>query len=170
MTAARLKRIALHLFIVAYIALTLDAFSYTMFRRWSGLLPWSIVRYAYALMAPYQGLRMTNTDMVAEGKRRDGIWETINLDPYYPSYSLGQKNVRQEMLFVKWSGIFWNDEGLRQRQFTKLARMLREREGWRGRHYDAVRLTWEEWPPSPAGYDFLRTEPFITRVPVAAHP
>lgn len=164
----RWQRLALHLFILAYVGMTLDAFSYTMLRRWSGLFPWPIVRYLYAMMAPYQGIRPVNTALVAEGMRDDGQWDVIDLRPYYPSYSLGQMNVRQELLFIKWSGAYWQMPDLRERRYRELAQMLQSREAGEGRNYSKVRLSWDEWPPSPEGFSAKRpqgTRTFITEVP-----
>ena len=164
------RRIAAHLLVIFFLAITLDAFAYTMFRVHSGVLPWGVVRYFYALMAPYQGFRIWNMDLLAEGKREDGSWERIDLAPYYPSYSRGQTNVRQELLMLHWRGQAWGDPTFRHRTYESLALRLQQEEAKRGRPYVAIRLTWEEWPPSPAGYEFLRRDPYMKRWPLAQIP
>lgn len=163
-------RIALHAVILFYVAVTLDGFAYTMLRVHSSVLPWGIVRYAYAAMAPYQGFRPWNMDLVAEGLRDDSLWEAIDLLPYYPAFSRGQINVRQQLLALRWRAQDTGDDALVDRAFTSLAEMIREREAAQGRVYSRVRLTWVEWPVSPAGYAFLRNPLFLRTTPLTPTP
>jgi len=66
--------------ILAYLFLTLCAFSYTFSRR--SPLPAQYVRYFYGMMAPYQGYTVTNFALIAEGQTSAGTIERI--DRHFP--------------------------------------------------------------------------------------
>jgi hypothetical protein len=156
------RRIAAHVIIVAYLLLSLEAFTYTMFRRHIGMFPWPLAGYFYAMMAPYQGYMRWNFDFLAQGKRPDGTWEMIDLLPYYPSYSRGQRNIRQSLLMVRWKGERQHDPEMLHQRYKDLARLLQQQEARQGRPYDGIRLWRQDWPMSHEGYEALR-EPIYSQ-------
>ena len=151
--------------VVTYLAITAEALLYTLFRvrAW----PWPLVRWSYGMMAPYQGDTDFNDDLLAEGKRADGTWQKIDLDPYFP-VGHGEKNVRKHLrTFKPAEGV---DPAGYHAAFSVFGKQLLERERLRGREYRAVRLTWQQWPRSPLGYEARKNPPdllerVITEVP-----
>ena len=152
-----LRRLLAHGFVLCYLALTASAFFFTMTKIPVPLIPERLLRFSYGMMAPYQGYSTVIGDLLAEGERSDGTWETIDLDPYYPMILGNQLMFRQLRSFER------DGEAVHKEKYTELARLLRDREEWRGRAYEAVRLTRIEWPTSPAGFAALRREPFLTK-------
>lgn len=108
------------------------------------------------MMAPYQGDTSWNADFVYEGQLPDGSWEAIDLDRYMP-YEFGERNVRK---FLRVYSRYGNLE--HRRKFTEFALQVLDRERVRGMSYSAVRVFFDQWDRSPAGYDYLRT-PLFTR-------
>ena len=157
------RRIGLHVLIVAFLLLQTEAFLHTMFRQEFGIFPWRLTRYFYALMAPYPGYKVWNYELVAEGKK-DGEWRVIDLLPYYPGYTRGQRNTRNGMISVYWQSQERNDPGLIARKYGELAISVQSHEAEHGNAYDAVRIWREDWPMSPNGYEALRLPQFSSRV------
>lgn len=135
--------------------MTVEAFVLTMFKV--RLPPYPLVHWAYGMMAPYQGDTSWNADFVYEGLRGDGAWESIDVDAYMP-YGFGERNVRKFLRIYKGLG----DAGHRQK-FGEFALLLLDRERAHGREYRAVRVWFEQWPRSPAGYGYLHTPLFTAR-------
>jgi hypothetical protein len=152
-----LRRAVQHAVVVSYLVVTAAAFVYTMTRVRPVPYPlWPLVQMSYGMMAPYQGDTEINEDLIAEGKRPDGKWERIHLDPYFP-VGFGEKNVRKFLRSFKAQGT-----EVHRRKYTEFAWKLLERERRRGRPCEAVRLLWQEWERSPAGFHFLQHEPFVS--------
>jgi hypothetical protein len=144
--------------------MTSYAFTFTMVRVQIPFIPWPLLRFHYGMMAPYQGYSMTNADLLAEGKRSDGSWERIDLAPYYPTIRGTQIMYRRLRSYFALGNAAHTDA------YRKLALLLLEREQRKGRTYEAIRLTWQQWPVSPLGFEAMRTEEltenvFITQVP-----
>ena len=127
-------------------------------------IPWPVLRYFYGMMAPYQGYSTVNADLLAEGKNPDGTWERIDLDRYYPMIRGNRIMYRRLRSFLS------QGEAAHQQKYTELATLLLKREKRRGETYAAVRLTWQEWPVSPLGWDALRREPLIKNYPLTEVP
>lgn len=127
-------------------------------------IPWPVLRYFYGMMAPYQGYSVVNADLLAEGKRADGTWEKINLDPYYPMIRGNQIMYRRLRSFLA------QGEEKHKQKYTELATLLLERERRQGETYLAVRLAWQEWPASPLGWDALRHGSQIKNYPLTEVP
>ena len=150
-----LKRISQHIVVIVFLILTLTALILTMTKLL--VLPLSIVRWSYGMMAPYQGDTYFSADFVYEGRLPDGSWEVITIDPYMP-YEFGETNVRKFLRIYQDRGT----EGQRKK-FTDFALILLERERARGTPYTAVRIWFEQWDRSSGGYEFLRTPLFTKR-------
>ncbi len=150
-----IKRTLQHLVIVVYIAATASAFSYTLFRYKMPGVPDKLRRWSYGMMAPYQTYRTSNEMLTAEGLRSDGTWEDISLDEYLP-FLRGERGMRSYLL------TFWaQGEEVLAQKYKELADVTKRLESDRGRQWEDVRLTLEKWPMSPAGYEYLRHEPFV---------
>jgi hypothetical protein len=141
--------------VVLYVLVTACAFVLTMTKI--PLLPIPIVRWSYGMMAPYQGDADWNADFLYEGRLPDGSWATIDADRYYPQ-QFGERNVRK---FLRMYQALGPREHVRK--FTELALLLLNHEHKRGQPFTAVRISYEEWPRSPAGYWFLHQPAFVTR-------
>ncbi len=141
--------------VLVFLAVTLSGIWFTFTRIPVPLVPWELQYYSYGMMAPYQGDTPWNGDFLYEGMLPDGTWETITTDRYLP-YGFGERNVRKVLRKYVGSG-----PGVRQRKFTDFALQLLDRERERGKPYRSVRITYEQWPRSNAGYAFLRHEPFF---------
>ena len=137
--------------IVAFCAL-LFTFTKTAFPQ-----PEWVTHWSYGMMAPYQGDTSWNGDFIYQGQLSDGTWETINLDPYMP-YIFGERNVRK---FLRIYQRYGNLE--HRKKFTEYALQLLDRERVRGKHYLAIRVYFDQWDRSPAGYEFLHTPLFTAR-------
>lgn len=150
--------------ILAYLCVTAFAFLYTMIRVRPPAMLWPMVRFSYGMMAPYQGDTETNEDLVLEGQLPDGRWEIIALESYFP-FGFGEANVRTYLRSFKARG-----RDILRAKYAELGWQILMRERDHGRMYTTVRLLWQEWPRSPAGFGFLRRAPFvetfvITQVP-----
>jgi hypothetical protein len=137
-----------------YLTVTTAGFIFTMTRLEIPLIPKLLVWWSYGMMAPYQGDRPWNGDFLYEGQLADGSWVPIDITPYMP-YEFGERNVRKHLKIYKGE--------LRVSKFTEFALMLLDRERARGTPYRSVRITYEQWPRSNGGYDFLRVPTFMTR-------
>ena len=149
-----LKRITQHIIIFVFLLITLLAFFVTMFHEEMPFTPLFLqpfVLFGYGMMAPYQGYERLNTDLFAEGLTANGQWQEINLDPYFPVLR-GEKNIREtKLLFRDGSGA-----DIVTAHARKIAERLLTVEHEHGHAFQSVKLSWEEWPPSPLGYDALR--------------
>lgn len=137
-----------------YLFITLSGFLYTLFRVEIPLVPWVFTRWSYMLMAPYQGYATYNEDIIAEGKKSDGTWETIDLTEYVP-YILGETNVRLHQRSFR----YLDDPNLFREKFTITAQkllILKQKKY----PYTALRLSYIRWPATIGGYTFNRHEPF----------
>jgi|TARA_Y100000310_G_scaffold87902_1_gene84831 hypothetical protein len=108
------------------------------------------------MMAPYQTYRTSNEMLTAHGLQSDGTWVPISLDEYLP-FLRGERGMRSYLL------TFWaQGEEVLEQKYKELAQVTKRLEGDRGREWEDVRLTLEKWPMSPAGYEYLRHDPFIS--------
>lgn len=148
-----MKKLLQHGVVLGYLTITAGAFVFTM-TKLEPPLPDQLVRWSYGMMAPYQGDTSWNADFVYEGRLPDGSWETIDVDPYMP-YGFGERNVRKFLRVYARFGL-----PMQRRKFTEFGQQLLDRERARGRQYSAVRIFFESWPRSPAGYGHLRTPLF----------
>lgn len=174
------KKFLQHAFVLIYLTITLSAFLFTMTKKEVfPFIPWRVTRYAYGMMAPYQGYSEYNVDLLAEGKRNEpGLvlrlrpasqgsaqddmgsnetWEVIDLDPYYPMMHRGSA-----IMYKRLRSFLVDGEDIHKQKYDELASLILKQERARGRAYEAVRLTWEEWPRSPEGFDAMRREENIT--------
>lgn len=150
-----LKKPLQHLAIVVYIAATLSGVSYGLFRTVLPGVPRFFRQWSYGMMAPYQTYRTINEELVADGRVGDS-WERIDLDPYMP-YVRGERAMRSYLVtFRRREEEYWSGK------YKEYAGLIQNMEQRRGREWDEVRLTLEEWPQSPGGYEYLRHNPFIT--------
>src|SRR3989338_3029296 len=141
--------------VLVYLAVTAGSLIYTLGRV--RVLPKWATRWSYGMMAPYQGDTSWNADFVYEGERPDGSRRKIDLDPYMP-YGFGERNQRKFLIAFKTP-----DGELQRRKFTEFALLLLDRERARGNDYRTIRVSFEQWDRSPAGYEFLHTPVFTTR-------
>lgn len=152
----RLRHSVLSLGIGLYLFVTANALTYTIFRR--SLLPTPVIRYFYGMMAPYQGYSTQNIELVAEGKRADDSWETIDLLPYFPG-STGERTFREFLLSHRAQGKEVTRQG-----YARLAEEIRIQETHRGRPYTEIRLAFDTWPMAVDGYEMLRLPAFTRRI------
>jgi hypothetical protein len=149
-------RVLLHAALYGYLLITAGAFVLTM-SKMEPPLPYALVHWSYGMMAPYQGDTDWSADFVYEGKLPNGTWEKIDVDSYLP-YGFGERNVRKFMRVYSRLG----PDGHR-RMFRQYALLLLERERARGKQYSSIRVFFDTWPRSPAGYSFLYLPAFTTR-------
>lgn len=131
-------------------------FLYTMTKKYPPLIPWRLSRFSYGMMAPWQSYTITNTELVAEGRGVDGVWERIDLWPYFP-YMRGERGIRETLRTFR---------GQRNQKYAAMADMLKEREAKNGKVYEEIRILWERWPKSVDGYSALRKEPEVETTPI----
>lgn len=148
----RTERIAGNLFLGAYFWVTFCAFLYTVFHI-PLFFPYEPVRYAYGMMAPYQGFSRERGEILAEGRLPDGSWEVIDLSPYYPVIP-GERNLRE--VWWMWGG----RSGDREADRVRYARTLLTLERAKGNAYEAVRVSWQRWPSMTGGYRDLKVPAF----------
>ena len=146
--------------VLAFLLVTASGLIYTVFRV-RAPLPWVLTRYSHATMAPFQALYPLNVDVRAEGRRADGQWEPIDLGAYIPS-NRGRRSVRLSLLAVA--------DDQRPAAFRRLASLLLEREQSQGHSFDELRLIFDQWPPSPDGFESLRQGPAMVSTEVAHVP
>jgi hypothetical protein len=152
-----LQRALQHLLIIAYLAVTFAGLTYTLLRVRLPL-PWTLVRYSYGMMGPFESYNSKNPELVAEGLTREQTWEPIDLGTYFPTLR-GERSARMHLL----SYHFERDWDVRMAAYTSWALQVLKHEQEEGREIVSVRLFWEEWPVSPAGYEALRTPVFAER-------
>ncbi len=150
-----------------YVIVTVAALVFTMTRV--QLLPMSVMRFSYAMMAPYQTYANRNADLHAEGRAGSGAWQTIDLAPYYP-YGHGEANLRRYLLLPRWKALVDGDYSVVNAQYRLIAQQLLAHERQKGMPYDHVRLLWEEWPVSYGGFEDMRVAPFMSGSIVATAP
>lgn len=119
--------------------------------------------FSYAMMAPYQGYERLNAGLSAEGQITEGEWQPINLDPYFPVIR-GESHMRQFFMIYEGSGTT-----LEQQMATRTAEKLLQLERDRGHSYTAIRLWWNQWEPSPAGYDHQPDKQLYRRPLITIH-
>jgi len=160
----QLTGILQRLLLIYFLLMTTYAFAFTMTKvEWFPFIPWKVLRYHYGMMAPYQGYSTTNADLLAEGKKSDDTWEEIDLAPYYPMHR------GSAIMYRRLRSFYPESKELHQKKYEELAALLKKHEGGRGRAYEAVRLTWIEWPTSIEGFTAMKKESemkkyFITEV------
>jgi hypothetical protein len=145
--------------LITYLGVTAAAFLFTMTRV--QVLPTWALRFSYAMMAPYQTFNTRNAALRAEGRTGSGSWQTIDLHPYYP-YGHGEANARNYLLIARWAAMETNDESRLRAGYQRLAEELLILEQSRGKLFTQVRLTWETWPSSPAGFEAYREWPYLS--------
>lgn len=150
----RFRSVLLNFSIIGYLGLTICALSFTLFR--SSPLPISVVSYFYGMIAPYQGYSEYSADLKAEGLKSDGAWEAIDLTKYFP-VSMGERTYRMNMQTARNRG-----RSVAEAAYENLKIQLKEHEGERGHLYSDIRLTFDVWPTSPAGFAALRLPAFTT--------
>jgi hypothetical protein len=149
-------RVLQHGILWVYLLVTSGAFVLTM-SKYEPPFPRTLVHWSYGMMAPYQGDTSWNADFVYEGQLPDGTWEKINLDHYLP-YEFGERNVRKFLRIYRGLGPAGH-----RRKFREYATLLRDHEKAAGRVYGSIRVYFDTWPRSPAGYSFLYLPAFTTR-------
>ena len=159
-----LRRLLTHIFLFAYLTLTAYAFFFTMVRLELPFIPSRALHFFYGLMAPYQGYTTENFDLLAEGRKEDGSWHRIDLDPYYPMI-LGN-----QVMYRRLRSFHGEGESVSKRKYTEFALLLRAHEKERGRFFERVRLTWQAWPMSPKRWDALRRDPLVKNYPLTEVP
>lgn len=157
-----LKQWLLQTILLCYLTITGSALLYTLFHIRTPV-PWTLTRFSYTMMAPYQGDTEINEDLVAFGEYADGSTAIIDLDRYIPG-GKGERNVRKYLRSFRRT-----EDDLQVRKYTEFAQLLLERERKKDPHIRAITLNWHVWPRSPHGFDALRQPPhlkatFITRV------
>jgi hypothetical protein len=169
-----MKKVMQQTFLIYFCVMTSYALWFTMVRtQVLPFIPWEVLRYHYGMMAPYQGYTTYNVDLYAEGRTQHSAqndietWEPINLEPYYPTIPGTQIMYRRLRSFSFLEDILPGTHG---EKYRELATLLLEKERQKGHDYEAVRLTWQEWPMSPEGFYAGKNEQdtvnyFITVVP-----
>ncbi len=61
-------RILQWVILVAFLAMNIGGFYYTMTKKYPPIIPWRVSRFSYGMMAPWQSYTMTNTELVAQGE------------------------------------------------------------------------------------------------------
>lgn len=143
------------LVVIMFIAMTVSGMSYTLFRYKLPGVPRSLRQFSYGMMAPYQTYRTHNEELTALGLTPDGTWEIINMDEYLP-FVQGERAMRSYLLTFRAQG----DEIL-YKKYTEFAQIIQRLESERGRKWEDIKLTIQVWPMSPAGFEYLRHDPFI---------
>lgn len=151
-----LRRFLQHAVVLGYLGITLSAFVFTM-TKVPFPLPLSVIRWSYGMMAPYQGDVSWNADFLYEGQLPDGTWENIGIDAYMP-YGFGERNVRK---FLRVYELLGKQE--RRKKFNEFALQLLDHERERGKPYTAMRVLFDQWDRSPAGYEYLHMPLFTKR-------
>jgi hypothetical protein len=73
-------------------------------------------------------------------------------------YGFGERNVRKFLRIYQYLGPLGH-----RRKFADFAYILLQHERDRGHPYTTMRVYFEQWDRSPAGYDYLRTPLFTHR-------
>lgn len=147
------------LIVVCYLVITAAAFIYTMTRI--QIFPQTLISWSFGMMAPYQGDTDWNAHLIAEGKRPSGVWQRIDLTPYYAPFSHGEGLIRRYFFHA---GTFGTPGNLaRYRQLGEA--LLRVEPS-----YLAVRFTLERWPRSPEGFEAKHIPASTTVIPLVTVP
>jgi hypothetical protein len=117
------------------------------------------------VLHPLLFYRHDHRELIAEGTKKDGTIERINIRAYYPGRR-GEGVVRQQMRALEW----FRGTGALLTSYKYLAEQIQVIEAKQGRAYNSVALSWEVWPPSLEGYEHFRHAPFTWTVPVVAIP
>lgn len=149
-----------HAVIVFFLGITCAAFLLTMFRIKIPLL-YPFIEYSYYMMAPYQGYERLNGELAAEGQDRKGEWHRLSLDPYFPVL-LGERYIRTFMMIY-----MSPDMASAPSAAEPVARKLLMLEQAKGNDIQAVRLSWNQWEPSPNGFYVNRESPKSFSRPLA---
>lgn len=152
-----MQKVFQHAAIFLYLAITLLAFLYTMFRVAPPVAVSKVIFFSYGMMAPYQTFLENNDALVAEGRVKGGAWQPVDLAPYFP-YGRGETEVRSFLPTFAWMG----DVALHD-AYVRFAKRIMHAEEQAGRPLTDFRFSLERWPMSPAGYEFLHRDPFISR-------
>jgi hypothetical protein len=65
---------------------------------------------------------------------------------------------------------FLLEPGVHQEKYRELAAKILVLEKERGNTYESIRLTWQEWPTSPLGWEARRTKNDVTNYPIITIP
>lgn len=153
-----------YLFLLYFLVMTFYALAFTITRvQFLPFIPWTVLRFHYGMMAPYQSTSPLNADLLAEGLR-EGSWRRIDLDPYYPMI-LGN-----QVMYRRMRSFSFLEPEIHQQKYGELAEKLLELAEKKGQRYESIRLTWQEWPKSPKGWDAGRTEEEIIEYPIITIP
>ena len=158
-----MRRFLMQGVVVGYLLVTLAAFVFTMTRIRIPLIPWPLVHWSYGMMAPFQGYTRISKELVVKGIRSDGTPEQVDLAPYSPFF-YGEANIRT------YFPPFIDEPAELQRRYRFMAERLLALEREQGHGFDQLRLSFELWPASPAGYEFLRQESFVSREDILTVP
>ena len=163
-----LKRCVQHTIIITYLMITFLAFVLTMTHTYVPVVSTvlrPVIAYSYGMMAPYQGYERLNEALMAEGLGADGTWRSISLDPYFPVLR-GERKIREYYLIY---GDGKNPDIVTEHA-TRVAKTLLQLEHERGSEFTAVRLSWDQWQPSPLGFEALHHEPSLFTRLLATYP
>lgn len=155
------RRVLCHSVVVLYLAVTLCALHFTLFRRLPPIGR-NIVLLSYAMTAPFQGYATEVYELSAEGMYSDGSLQELPLERYYP-YPYGERVVRG---YLNLTQLFHGTEE-RLAAYQRLSQLLADRERLRGNDYELVRLYWKIWPVSPDGLFALQQAQTLRREPVS---
>lgn len=149
--------------VAGYVAVTIAGFSYTMLRYWLPVVPRPLAVFSYGMMAPYQSYRTYNEELVAQG-RSGGSWERIDLHTYMP-FIRGERAHRGYLVSFHGKG-----QAYLSQKYREFAHHIMRLEARQGRQWQSVRLRFEKWPVSPAGFEYLRQPEFIETTPLVQVP
>ena len=143
--------------VLAYLAVTASALLFTM-TRIVFPFPFIVIFWSYGMMAPYQSDTAFNSEIIYEGVLPEGETCRVNIIPYMP-YAMPVRDARESLHIYEFLG----GAGLRA-MFTAFGQQVLDRERKHGAKWTAIRIYRETWPRSPAGYGFLHTPVFTTRI------
>lgn len=115
-------------------------------------VPRALRQFSYGMMAPFQHYRTHNEELTAFGLR-DGSWHIIDMHPYLP-FITGERAMRSYFRTFR-------KHKKHVQKYGEFAEKLRLIEAGNGRSWESVKLVFQKWPMSTAGYFYLRHEPFI---------
>jgi len=147
----------MHAVVICYLLVTACGTFYAFTRIFPPVIPHAVTFFSYGLMAPYQSYAHFAFNVAAEGRSAGGEWQTIDLTQYQPLATMGERLMRMT------DHSFGMRQELIQPRYRDAANQLLRLENEKGKNFESVRLTWEQWPLSPAGYWFLHHDPFIER-------
>ena len=153
-----------NIIILSFLVVTVSGFLLAVFGIRVPFVPTVLTNFSYQTMAPYQGFTTYHTEILAEGKTANGSWQRIDLTPYVAGAS-GERIVRMQMNSFRKHG----DDALIT-AYKKRAQQILTIEVRQGKPYKAVRISREQWPLSPAGYNFLHLPAFTDRLHIATYP